>query len=382
MAYYQKITTVMQQNNCKLLTTEDEFIEIKKSAKFPKVKYIASCGHNHEVHVNVFISRKTGIICPDCVSKKNGNNKQGLMNDESGQCVNTKMEDDSIRYLQTILHGHFKVIKTAEGCLADMVIKPKNIEEDEWLLVQVKTTTKPLRDYGFSCSSKYKNCIIICLCLSDKRVWILNGNEIIVNRKIAIGLNKSKYSDDEVNINNIGDSISKYYDLMTPVAFDIANLPQSICQQKEQEFRKLAESKCPCIKFDYPNNNQMVYDFTINGFKIQEKVGTLRKDRKDGIMFSLHKNNGMQDGVRKFRPYNEGDNDFYWLNLPDKKYFYIFPETELIKHGILSTNNQKGKGKLYITISKIKTNKYDTKYLFDYDNLDENRLTELFEVKI
>jgi hypothetical protein len=383
MAYYQKITTVMQQNNCKLLTTEDEFIEIKKSAKFPKVKYTASCGHNHEVHVNVFISRKTGIICPSCMKKKNCMIKRGLMNCENGQCVSTKMEDDGIQYLQTILNEQFVTDKTKEGCLADMVIKPKNIEEDEWLLVQVKTTTKPLRDYGFNCSSKYKNCIIICLCLSDKRMWILNGNEIIVNRKIAIGLNKSKYSDDEVNINNISDCISKYYDLMTPVAFDIANLPQSICQQKEQEFRKLAESKCPCIKFDYPNNNQMVYDFTINGFKIQEKVGTLRKDRKDGIIFSLHKNGGgKQNGVRKFKPYGEGDNDFYWLNFPNKKNFYIFPEKELIKHGILSTHNQKGKRNISMTVSKIKTNKYDTKYLFDYDNLDENRLTELFEVKI
>ena len=378
MTYYEKVKTTMQQNNCTLLTTIEEFLEIKKNVKFPKVKYIACCGHNHEVFVNVFLNRKTGIICPSCISKKNNINKRGLMNCENGQCVLTKMEDDGIQYIQTILNEHFVTDKTKEGCLADMIMKPKHEGEDKWLLVQVKTTSKPLRDYGFKCSSKYNNCIIICLCLLDKRMWILNGNEIIVKCKIAIGLHKSKYDKNEVNIDNISDSINKYYDLMTLVTFEVANLPQSINQQKEQEFRKLVENNCPCIKFDYPINNQLVYDFTINGFKIQEKVGTARKDRKDCVIFSLHKNNGIHDGVRKFRSYNEGDNDFYWLNFPDKKHFYIFPEKELLKFGLITSEKDKGKGKISITMSKIKNNKYDTKYLFDYENLDETRLTLLF----
>jgi hypothetical protein len=380
MSYYEKVKATMLQNNCTLLTTANEYIQIVKETNYPKVKYIASCGHEHEVGASIFISRKTGIICPSCMSKKNNMNKRGFMNCENGQCVLTKIEDDGIQYLQTILKEHFVTDKTKEGCLADMIIKPKHETKDKWLLVQVKTTTKPLRDYGFKCSSKYKNCVIICLCLSDKRMWILNGNEINVKYKIAIGLQISKYDKNEVNVNNISDSINKYYDIMSPVAFDIANIPLSICQQKEQEYRKFVEQNCPNIKFDYPVYNQLVYDFTINGFKIQEKVGTPRKDRKDGVLFSLHKNNGYQDGVHKFRTYYEGDSDFYWLNFPDKKYFYIFPEAELMKLGIISSEKQKGKGNIYITMSKINNNKYDTKYLFDYENLDESRIMELFKL--
>lgn len=379
MSYYERIKASMLENNCKLLTTFDEFVEIKKTATYTKVKYIASCGHEHEVGAYIFISRKTGIICPRCMSKKNNMGKRGLMNCENGQCVNTKMEDDGIQYLQNNLNEHFFTVKTKEGCLADMIIKPKDVDEDKWLLVQVKTTTKPLRDYGFNCSSRYKNCIIICVCLSDKRMWILNGNDITVKHKIAIGLKKSKYDNNEVTLTNIADSIHKYYDIMSPVTFDIANTPQSICQQQEQEYRKFVESKCPNIKFEYPVNNQLVYDFTINGFKIQEKVGTYRKDRKNSVIFFLHKSNGKQDGVRKFRPYKEGDNDFYWLNFPDKKHFYIFPETELIKLGILSTETQKGNRTIYITISNIHNIKYDVKYLFDYENLDESRIIKLFQ---
>jgi hypothetical protein len=210
-------------------------------------------------------------------------------------------------------------------------------------------------------------------------MWILNGNDITVKCKIAIGLKKSKYDKNEVNLDNIADSIHKYYDVMLPITYDIANLPQSICQQQEQEYRKFVESKCPNIKFDYPVYNQLVYDFTVNGHKVQEKVGTYRKDRNETVIFTLHKSNGKQDGVRKFKIYNECDNDFYWLNFPDKKHFYIFPEMELIKLGILSTEKQKGSGIIYITMSKISNTKYGVKYLFDYENLDESRIMELFK---
>jgi hypothetical protein len=379
MSYYEKLKAIMLQNNCTLLTTSNEYIQMVKDTRYAKVKYIASCGHEHEVGSYIFMNRKTGIICPRCMSKKNNMGKRGLMNCENGQCINVKMEDDSIQYLQTNLNEHFSTVKTKEGCLADMIIKPKNVDEDKWMLVQVKTTTKPLRDYGFKCSSKYKNCIIICVCLSDKRMWILNGNDITVKCKIAIGLKKSKYDKNEVNLDNIADSIHKYYDVMLPITYDIANLPQSICQQQEQEYRKFVESKCPNIKFDYPVYNQLVYDFTVNGHKVQEKVGTYRKDRNETVIFTLHKSNGKQDGVRKFKIYNECDNDFYWLNFPDKKHFYIFPEMELIKLGILSTEKQKGSGIIYITMSKISNTKYGVKYLFDYENLDESRIMELFK---
>ena len=65
------------------------------------------------------------------------------------------------------------------------------------MMIQVKSTYKPTRDYSFKCK-EYKNCIIFCLCDSDKKMWILNGNSITVKNKIAIGLNKSKYDDNEV----------------------------------------------------------------------------------------------------------------------------------------------------------------------------------------
>lgn len=380
MSYYDKISEVMDQCGCQMITTEHEFTEIKKTTRFPKVTYVASCGHESSVHVNVFLNRKTGVKCPECVSIANGKSKKGKMTCEDGQCVFIKMEDDGIDYLQSILSNDFVIWKTKEGCLADMVIKPKSVEEDRWLSVQVKTTTKSSRDYGFSCGSKYKNCIVICLCVSDKKMWILDGNDITTKFKIAIGLKKSKYDKNEVNMETIQTTIHDYYHTLPLISLQDANIPQSEFQKREQDFRKYVETRCHFLPFEYPNRNQLVYDFKVNGFKVQEKVGSYRKDRDNSIIFCLCKSNGKENRIRKFQPYCKGDNDFYWLNFPDKKHVYVFPESELINHGTIATEKQNGTRFVSIVLSNIESSKYDKKYLFDYDNLDKTRMKELFSI--
>ena len=156
----------------------------------------------------------------------------------------------------------------AEGCLADFAIKPKKIDEDKWLMVQMKNTSKPLRDYGFTplniinrtpkghpvqcsratlpenqlyqapikdgrpdsnvhrckCSNRYHDCAILCVCLSDKRMWLLNGNEITVSKKIAIGLKKSKYSINEITTKTIVQQLTNYYDNLPLLPYNVINI--------------------------------------------------------------------------------------------------------------------------------------------------------------
>ncbi len=98
---------------------------------------------------------------------------------------------------------------------SDIIVDDKpqveEVEEDKWLMIQVKTTLKPGRDYGFKCNSSYKDCLVYCLCHSDKKMWIIDGNHIKSKNKIAIGLKKSKYDNYEVNVENITNIILKYY---------------------------------------------------------------------------------------------------------------------------------------------------------------------------
>ena len=106
---------------------------------------------------------------------------------------------------------------------------------------------------------------------------------------------------------------------------------------------------------------------TIDNFKIQEKVGAQSKGT-NSIVFSLHKNNGRKEHTT----YKKGDNDFYWLNLPDKKHFYVIPEQILIDQKYIDILNTKT-----FTVN-ANTKSWASPYKFDYDNLDEDKLKAVF----
>jgi hypothetical protein len=55
------------------------------------------------------------------------------------------------------------------GCLADLTVKPKSQPNDAWLQIQVKTSAA---SYGFHSSKKYIDCLMLCICWEDKKMWI------------------------------------------------------------------------------------------------------------------------------------------------------------------------------------------------------------------
>ena len=114
-----------------------------------------------------------------------------------------ELEQYSIMYLQDLIKKHYDLKITFDGCLADVAIKPKIIKEDSWMMIQAKSTYKPTRGYNFKCAKEYKDCIIFCLCDNDKKMWIFDGDTMTIKYKIAIGLNKSKYDDNEVTKDGI-----------------------------------------------------------------------------------------------------------------------------------------------------------------------------------
>lgn len=373
---YDKIFQKMNENNCVLLTSREDFTLLRKEKGKSSIKvvYKASCGHKNNVFTNVFLNRLTGVLCPSCKNIDIAKKLKERSISKTGQSVNMIMEDNTINYIKELISNDFTLKKACDGCLADCFIRPNSISENKWLMVQVKTTEKQSRDYGFKCSSLYKNCIIFCFCISDKKMWILNGNEIIVSQKIGIGLKKSKYEKNEVTIETIKSTLLEYYNSMTLFKYDDVNIPISIYQKKEQEFRKFIEYKIPTLMFEYSERSGLVFDYIINGFKVQEKIGYLDKNKKY-ILFTIHKNNGREYGKRKFQPYQIGDNDFYWLNFPDKTKFFIFPEKILIDKGFISTPNNIGK-----KMMKTNLNNLNDEYMFDFNNLDLVKLNRMFNI--
>ena len=372
MVSFKEVNDSFAEKECKLLISEEEFNKTSHSTT-EKYKYIASCGHEHSVWFNVFKSRNTGVKCPKCVT--NAFAKIAKENSKIDPIKTLNLEYDCIIcFKETIIKESFNIKIIREGCLADLAIKPKNISDDLWIMIQVKSTIKPTRDYGFKCSDRYKNCIILCICQSDKRMWAIDGNTITVKNKIAIGLKKSKYSDFEISEKNIIEKFNTFYDTFPKYDIDTINTPISPCQQLEYEYIKYREQNIP-LDFIYSDKQGLVYDFILNGFKVQEKVGSFQKN-KNGTIFSLHKNNGKIDGCRALTSYKKGDADFYWLNVPNKKYFYVIPEEELIKRKFIDKITRSS---IYLN-PEFDTESWAKEYMFDYTKPDLVKIKELFNI--
>jgi len=369
---YKKVQDSFIQKNCKLLTTEEEFIAMGNK-KLPKYKYIASCGHEHIVFYNVFVSRNTGIICPSCMTKKNSIIAKNRVQDNKLVCIIHEL--DAINYIMQYISEHFITQKAFDGCKADIMIKPRNSIENKWLGIQVKSCLMRTNGYSFALVNKdYSTCMILCICLEDKKMWGFVQENIQGLLKLSIGLNKSKYSKYELTEDTITETLNKNYELLKN-DFDLLNIPINIYQQREQEFRKYRESILDYIHFE---NNQMeglVYDFKIGNKKIQEKV-CAGNDNK--YMFCLCKNNGLIDKKHNQIQYDIGDNDIYWLNCADKTYFYVIPEIILIEKNFIGNKSTKKLFKVTPSNEHKKT-EWLKPYLFNYTNINKERLLRIIE---
>lgn len=105
----------------------------------------------------------------------------------------------------------------------------------------------------------------------------------------------------------------------------------------------MREEKIFFLKFEYSEIIGLRYDFIVNGKKVQEKSQNCKNPSKkmEGYSFSITKS-GKKDGKKAKVPYCKGDNDFYWLNIPDKKTFYLIPEELMIDFGYIRVNGKSG----------------------------------------
>jgi len=260
--------------------------------------------------------------------------------------------------------------------LIDFLIKPK--DKELYLPFQLKSTQNKYNgSYSFDiCGKKYDNMLIILVAVEDKKIWILDNNIINNKQKLSIGSQKSKYSCYEINNKNFQEKIIESYEKYDSYLIDKiqANNQSNIFSQKEYEYKQLRESKLTFINFKNSEKNQQVFDFYIDNFKIQEKCASKRKDRASYI-FTMFKNNGRIKGKRNLCCYEKGDNDFYWIHIPDKIRFLFIPEHIMIERQIVDSIDKKKKTIGIPQIIKKDNWLYD--YLFDYNNFDKDKFNNL-----
>lgn len=369
---FQTVTKAFLDKECVLSITEEEFNTIYVNNK-SKIQYIASCGHNNSVSLKNFISLNQGIQCPSCVNKNTGVKLKEL---RSGENKNSSIEQEfkCIQYFIGVINQYFQVKKTFDGCRTDIVLRPADSIFDLWLGIQVKSTyNKTDRgQYDFKLNGiNYDNCLILCICLEDKKMWLIPYENVKGQKSIKISV-KSKYNHYEVTPDNIKEKLMNFYNNIPNFQFDILNTPTSDTQKQEQFYRKLREEKLDFIQFIYPEFEGTVYDFKIVDKKVQEKVGFICKDNPNSFGFDINKS----DGKKSNCSYKLKDNDFYWLHCKNTTRFYVIPESILIENGFIGDNC---KQHLYISPTNIKT-KWTDDYLFNYDNINKEILLHVLHI--
>jgi hypothetical protein len=274
------------------------------------------------------------------------------------------IEYNGFNLIKELCIDTFIIKRTRECCLADTLVKPIGNEDDVWLPMQLKVTQKlgdRAKQYKFYVEQKYKNMMILLICVDEKKIWLIDGNNEIETQTISIGQHKSIY--DKYQITDLPKELTKWYTINDyNITFDKGNTPITPESQLEYEYVKHRESKINFIEFTNSEIDGLVYDFKIGDLKIQEKVCQYIKDKQNWTV-SIHKNNNKD--IKK--PYEKGDNDYYWFHINDKKKFYVVPESILIEKGYITVGKTRGKKSINISTNYM----WLIDYCFDYDTINE-----------
>jgi len=361
MENYTKVTECFRNAHCQLLTSFEEFerrrgeLE-KKFYHFVKVDFIGTCSHLSSAIFTNFKLRKTGIICKECIIRQSKTIQHPNSNG---------IELMGIQIVEEYLK-EYDVLRTKEGCRADLIIKKKT--EEKWIPIQIKTSLKQMHNmYSFKqCNKDYSGMLLFCICISEKKIWVLPFSTDLPS-SINISLT-SKYDKYLVINEKIPDTIEKYRDNIIVSDLDALMLPVNPLQQREQEYVRKREAALPFLEYKYPDIQAGISDFICNGKKVQEKVVGLHKKT---LHANLSVNNGKKNGKRSFRSYMVGENDYYWFHSSIDDRFWIIPEGVLVEKGYITVDKQKR------TDIRFSGNQWDN-YKYNYKEIDKEKMMEIF----
>jgi hypothetical protein len=372
---YTQAQKHVESKGCRLLWSESEYLDKFQSMK-TKILIESTCGHQTEVQLTNFIYHSNGVKCKDCIY-------QEFKDRATGDIIDYHVREyDAFLKLQTYCSsGAIVFKKCVEGCRADFCIKPVSIEEDLWMPMQLKTTQRKSHGfYSFTCQNTYHAMYVLFYALDDEIIWVMDGEQ--VGRNMTLGRKNSKTNEYIVDKINLEHMLLDLY-ASTHYTMQLCDINIAICKetQRSHEFSSYRDKQLPQLKYEYPKIDNRVYDVIINGrFKVQEKViGTYKK--RNGIAYYCKLNRGRDRIVQ----YKVGDNDYYWLHLPNKEGAYILPQDVLLVHGYISnqpnTEIVKSSHTLLYPYGSNSSNQtyWFNEHLYIYNNKEHiERLCQLF----
>ena len=369
---YETMYERFVSKECILLTTKDDYynqFKVLKSTDIIPLSFTASCGHLRESS-HTIMRESDNWLCTDCV---NANTKKFQIDNA---VVNDALECEykAYLYLKDLVIDKFDVKKLGDGTKADFIAKPKNQLNDQWIQIQIKSTKQKTNStsYMFNSGKKdYSGMIFACVCVQDKKIWIVPTelSKLVANITIS---EKADTKYDKYKCDDLSSFLESAYNHDKYIKIDAhsARIPVSVTFKISFDFIILREEKLPFLNFEYPEIDNQVYDFKINNHKVQEKCTTF--SRRNMVAFKIFK-------TQKSIPYAKGDNDFYWLSCPDKKTFFVIPEYEMILNGYITTEDQPGTIGIEISFQSVYKSDFVHLYKFDYDNPNISKLQELLK---
>lgn len=347
---YDKLIELFESNNCKVLTTREEFENFNTTKD--KIKYIAQCEHEISIILHHFKGDGQGRKCKPCLNLESRENNINNRKNDKMYCQRVEAEGNEI--FTNILKDSFIVKRTFEGCIVDLYFKPNNIEDDLWLPIQMKATADKdsQNRYMFNNNrSDYSDLVLCCVSNEDQRFWVFDNFNIPT---VRVGISKanekskSKYDIFEVMKENLVAKFKELYKTQKLITKKKALTPSNKSACKEIEYRIIREEKIDYLSFEYPDVQCQNYDFIINDFKVQEKLLVFENKNK-GLTANLSKTLGKNiNKSSKKGPYEENDNDFYWFHVQDSPKFYILPQRVLIDDGYIKSDKFPGKTRMLL----------------------------------
>lgn len=363
---YEKVVGFFTEQECELLTPKGQYVGTKTKID---VKY--KCGHIGKTTFNVF-SRKCHSICTDCVHETY---KLDMYNHDVKANLTCAQEATVRQTVTDLLEPHFACVKTHEGCLADIIIRPKGNSNNLWMPIQLKTSVRYNNHahYSFSKISTYRQMLVLMLYFDDcklKGTWLINGTLLTNLRTLSMGKTSSKYQKYQISLDDLQSILKKAFETTTfnnlPLqlkSYEDWNIPTAPMNKVEHNNRLLREGKLNGhFKVGYPTVDGCVTDCYIDGVKVQDKAYCTNPKGYYNVL------------LRRNRAYMLGENDLYWAYSNKTSIFFAFPESYLKQLGIFDTSS--GCAKTTVYIGKLESNAH-TKYMFDYNNLDITRLKDV-----
>lgn len=304
--------------------------------------------------------------------------------------------DTNIIIESAVKHKLFYWQTPAATCRSDAGFRLDNFLDDAQNVgIQLKVANMQLSGiYSFNRCNSYPGMIIVCHPKSDnqEKFLIIPNNQILPSFQYT---GQQKYAKYLVAMPDVADLLAMMYiavrDKQTTLEYpngaeidisdlrffteDELNTPTSVKCKKEYENTKRREKLFPSFTYDYPHI-QSTYDVLIDSVQIQDKCAEGAIFNPNTFRAKIVKNAGNKDGKRRKAPYEAGDFDALFVNLPDDSGIFLIPAKEMVARGILKTNIKAGKQWIscfkpgYVPCKNMKIDTWTENYFVAFDDVE------------